>query len=299
MDSPYVSIMARFDMDASDRDGARAYLEERAYQALRDGFHPASDDVEPLVEDGFEWGARALARSRDGEVHQSVYVYAGARGQKRLSRFLRETTIPMVTLPACEIEAYLEARGVRFVVVGRATAWREYAAVEAFYGATRAARSNVLYMHHIDEGLAVLERIGASERAARAFCLHPLVQRDDDLARTYEAMQTAPITDDPRVLALALEYRNIANATLSPREIASAADIPLSPLEEVNQMVVADKVQNRKDFVLHHRATHPRRRALDRYFALWLERLGVSDERFAALFEDLQVTASPVPLTSR
>ncbi len=287
-------LMPRFDMDATDREGARHYLSERAYQALRDGFHPAAIDLEPLTDAGVEWGARALARARDGTIHQTFYVYAAQRGRGHLSRWLRETRVPVVTLPDCNIEAYLASRGVPFVVVGRATEWKEYRAVAAHYGDRAAARSGVLYMHHIDEGLAVLDRIGATERAMRAFCLHPLVQLDADLEAFYP--RAGELTDDPQVLALGMEYRSVANATLSPRSIASAADIPLSPLAEVNEMLVADKVQNRKDFLLYHRATHPRRAVLDRYFRLWLERLGVTEARFAELFVDLQVTAEPVAL---
>jgi GNAT superfamily N-acetyltransferase len=288
-------MVERFEMDAADRDGARRYLLERAWQALRDGFHPATADVEPLVDEaGYEWGARALAHSREGVRHQTVYVYAPARGQGRLSRYLRTTTLPVVTTPDCAIEQWLAARGVPFVVVGHATEWKEYRAVSAFYGSRRAVRSGVPYMHHIDEGLAVLERIGATERAARAFCLHPLVQRDEDLAASWAGLDAA--TDDPRVLALALEYRAVANATLSHRAIGSVDEIALSPLAEVTQMLVADKVQNRKDFLLHHHGTHPRSEALARYFTLWLERLGISEARFAELFVDLQVRVDPVPL---
>lgn len=87
---------------------------------------------------------------------------------------------------------------------------------------------------------------GASERVTRAFCLHPLVQADADLAASYPRIDE--LSDDPRVFVLALEYRNIANATLPTRSIASADDIPLSPLAEVNQMLVADKVQTDRTF---------------------------------------------------
>ena len=41
---------------------------------------------------------------------------------------------------------------------------------------------------------------------------------------------------------LAMEYRNIANACLSHRDISSASEIALSPLEEVNHMLRADKI---------------------------------------------------------
>ena len=55
-------------------------------------------------------------------------------------------------------------------------------------------------------------------------------------------------------------------------------------------LLVADKVQNRLDFLRHYRhyrQTHPRADALDRYFRLWLERLDMDEARHAALADDL------------
>ncbi len=158
---------------------------------------------------------------------------------------------------------------------------REYRAIASWYGERVARRSGVRLIAHIDEGLAILEALGASSSAMRAFCLYPLVQADAELA--VHGKRLAEISDDVVVVMLAFEYRNIANATLSTRAIERAAEIPLSPIDDVNAMLVADKVQNRKDFIAHHRGTHPRSEALDRYFALWLERLGISEERYREL----------------
>jgi hypothetical protein len=80
-------------------------------------------------------------------------------------------------------------------------------------------------------------------------------------------------------MALAMEYRSVANAYLSPHGHRAPEDIRLSPLEDVNDMLIADKVQNYKDFLLHH-AAHPRAMELDAYFTAWLQRLGVSAETF-------------------
>jgi len=272
-------------MDADDRATAWQYLVERAYQAAIDGWRPLSAEPEPLIDGGGEWGVRGRVQ-RDGRQAQSIYVYRSARGGGRLPRYLASSPLPVVTTPDCQIEEFLRHVGVPFEVVATITATREYAAIAQHYGDRRAERSQVLLVHHIDEGLQVLQQRGASVRAMKAFCLHPLVQEDAALAATFPRI--AELTDDPAVLALALEYRNIANATLSTREIAGAADIPLSPLAEVNEMLVADKLQNWKDFVLHHRGTHPRSAALDRYFALWHERLGVTSER-ERWFEALQI----------
>lgn len=161
------------------------------------------------------------------------------------------------------------------------TETREYRAIAAHYGERRAERSRVRLIEHVDDGLCILAAIGSTERAMRAFCLHPLVQADADLAASYPRIME--LTDDLHVAVLVLEYRNIANATLSMRTIARAADIPLSPLAEVNHMLVADKVQNRSDFLRHHAGSHPHGAELDRYFRMWLERLGIDEARYAEL----------------
>lgn len=277
----------RFDMDAPDIAGASRYFERRAVQGLMEG-HTWTGELTPLTDaHGVLWGVRTTVHDAEGTLRQSVYVLASQRGQGHFSRYLAQTRLPFVTAPDCDLEAYFTRRGVPYVVSGRFTTTREYRAIERAYGARRAARSGVLYMNHIDEGLGVLRHFNASERARRAWCLHPLVQSDEALAESFPRLHE--LTEDPQVLALALEYRNIANAYLSHREVEGVGDIALGPLADVADMLRADKVQNYKDFLLHHRETHPRREALERYFRLWLERLGISRETFATLFERLQV----------
>jgi (p)ppGpp synthase/HD superfamily hydrolase len=155
----------------------------------------------------------------------------------------------------------------------------EYSAIARHYGDRTARRSGVPLIRHIDHGLAILAALGSTDRAMRAFCIHPLVQDDETLG----AAVLTELTSDVHVMALAIEYRSVANAALSTRPLASAADIRLSPLAEVNDMLIADKVQNRADFLRHHAATHPRSTELDRYFRLWLERLGIDESWYATL----------------
>lgn len=159
--------------------------------------------------------------------------------------------------------------------------WLEYRRIAEHYGPRKTRRSGVPLMRHIDQGVAILRAIDATETAMRAFCLHPLLQSDADLAANYERIGS--LAADPWVIVLALEYRNIANAALATRVIARADEIALSPLGEVNQMLIADKVQNRSDFLKHHAATHPRSAELTRYFELWLARLGVDEQRYKKL----------------
>lgn len=155
----------------------------------------------------------------------------------------------------------------------------EYAAVRDYYGDKCARRSGVPYIKHINEGIYILRHIGASENAERAWCLHPLIQLDEDLAINIKRLDTLELTSDPYVLALAFEYRNVANRALAKHNITSPDQIELSPITDVNDMLVADKIQNRRDFVQYHYGTHPNSEALLVYFDCWLKRLGV-DETF-------------------
>ena len=43
-------------------------------------------------------------------------------------------------------------------------------------------------------------------------------------------------------------------------------------------ILIADKIQNRKDFELYHLGKHERSDELDSYFKNWLERLNISEE---------------------
>ena len=148
-----------------------------------------------------------------------------------------------------------------------------YRMISEFYGDRRSERSKVLLMNHINEGIAVLDDICASMDAIEAFCIHPMLQADEDLEQnlSYVSRHVSAY-----VVALALEYRSVANEYLS-HKVGSMTNIRLSPLAEVNDMLIADKVQNSKDFYLYHYDTHGRAEELDQYFRVWLEVLLLVD----------------------
>lgn len=146
----------------------------------------------------------------------------------------------------------------------------EYAAIQDAYEGKFAQRSGVPYIQHIDEGLWVLDQIGASQNARLAYCLHPLCQGDSDLG-TFDST----LASSPQVLMAAIEYRNTANAYLSHHWAEPNRVAKTSPLSDVNEMLLADKVQNFKDFEVHHLGTHPNSDALNAYFREWLKTLGV------------------------
>lgn len=147
--------------------------------------------------------------------------------------------------------------------------------IEQHYGDTRAKRSQVPYMNHILEGLTILNWLGATPNAKRAFIVHPLIQSDIDMALNWKYLWNHV---DSEVMMLAMEYRYTANAYLSHRKIKSLDDIQLSVFKEVNDMLIADKVQNYKDFLKYHAGTHPRSVELNQYFNNWITKLDCWDD---------------------
>lgn len=175
---------------------------------------------------------------------------------------------------------------------------RAYEMVKLYYGTMRARRSGVPLIRHIDQGLAVLEHLGALEVVRGAYCLHPLLQADTSLKDFWE--RGDHISLPPAQILLAMEYRSRANSWLSDsvslRDMAGGQVVDFSglpdpgPLNEVKLMLIADKVQNYKDFLRYHQATHLRSRELTEYFHRWLSVLGVSTQ----LFEELCVAMDSV-----
>lgn len=158
----------------------------------------------------------------------------------------------------------------------------EYEAIKAFYGERVAARSKVPLMNHIDEGLVILNKIGASSEAMAGFCLHPLFQNDAELTTVgykYVLDKLGQNVSIPAMM-LTMEYRRVANMYLAH---CDTSKIVLSPLKEVNDMLIADKVQNRKDFLTYHFGTHQNSARLDQYFKDWMNALSITDERYQEL----------------
>lgn len=269
--------MKRFDFDADTVEGAVNYLKNRAIQFLSLGY-------KLLVIDEYEFGAIAYFKDGNGDVFQSIYIIKSFRSKGIYKKYV---THIILTTEECGIEDYLLDNQINYHMEDPLDGFRpEYYMIQKYYGDKKAERSGLYLMNHIDEGLTILEEIGASYFARKAFCIHPLVQSDEALKEYFESLQNWPVnSDEPYqgALLLAMEYRSVANAYLSKREITSLDDIQLSILKDVNDMLIADKVQNRKDFELFHLGKHERSNELDSYFKNWLRKLDISEERYEFL----------------
>lgn len=265
----------RFIEDADTEEEAAKYFQNRLIQLLSNGWTRGSV-YEPL-----EWGLHCTAKNDDlypSQVFHSIFVYTKYRSQGHYKKWVAEhPDAVMFTVSDCNIEGYFNSHGIKYVLA-HPPSFPEYKLIESHYGNKTARRSGVHLMNHIDEGLWILKKIGASDLAHRAYALHPLVQDDLALAEFFASENKALV--DPSVLMLAMEYRWVANSYLSFHPSRPLAEIKLSPLTEVNQMLIADKIQNRKDFEAFHLATHPNSKRLQQYFSEWLERLGVSESTY-------------------
>lgn len=160
----------------------------------------------------------------------------------------------------------------------------EYHLISSFYKNRRAERSGIPLINHINEGLLILYKLMATPWSRYAYCLHPLLQADQDLKENY--LKVVSTCSSYSVL-LAMEYRRVANSYLSDK-VGMGQQIALSPLVEVNQMLIADKVQNYKDFLKYHKESHPRANELNEYFIQWLTALDISQDQFFSLCRELE-----------
>lgn len=168
---------------------------------------------------------------------------------------------------------------------------KAYKIISNFYGTKRAERSNVPLMNHINEGLVILDYYMASHSAKDAFCLHPVVQKDSDLVSNL-TNEILDVRLNARTMAYAMEYRRVANAYLLEKYNSEEDVIELSPINEVNLMLKADKIQNRKDFLRYHYGTHERSEDLGQYFKNWLKALGVSEDEYASVVKLVDTAVS-------
>lgn len=143
-----------------------------------------------------------------------------------------------------------------------------YLIIEQFYGDTRAKRSGVLMMNHINEGLNVMRALNATPCACAAYCLHPITQ--NNCPEDWMLEREVP----PYIWEVAYAYSAAANSFL-PSHIPQGKSAPMLKLSaDLRTMLIADKIQNSKDFYLYHSNTHENAATLRAYFSSWLHFLG-------------------------
>lgn len=162
--------------------------------------------------------------------------------------------------------------------------------VQEFYGAKRAERTGLPLINHIEEGVKVLVELNASPEVIDAFIIHPVYQTLDNPDDTLLVKGNSRHLH-PKAIEFAKAYKETANSYLcKPHYRGPEDEIRLSEFWQVNLMLVADKVQNRKDFELHYehqedKEVFNRTEELAQYFKNWLKALGVPESVYFKLKE--------------
>jgi len=277
-----LSELPRFDYVAETITEALEYYRNRVTSLLSSGWSWNG------CYKNLGWGIHVKLEN-DGTLYDSVYVLDRNKGH--LLKWFNDAERNFVCMDECQkMLQWLIKNDIEFIKACRNNS-DAYDYSEKFCGNRRAKRTNVFYMSHVDEGLYILDRMQSSgkiisEFTRDAYSLHVALQADNDLSSFYENECEWGFIDT-RSIILAMEYRNVANSYLSFRNISSTNDIKLSTIHDVNIMLWADKIQNRKDFERYHLGTHPQSGRLAQYFENWFERLEIPEDFYTQMVSEI------------
>lgn len=249
------------DFNANNHEDAKSYMDYRSLQFLKFGVRLNHTEK---IQEG--WIYFYTCPHIQGGPWASIYLLENFRGKQNYTRLLQQWQVAILTLKECEIEDYLISRKVYHAVFEHSPA---YKLISSYYGDKKAKRSGIPYIYHIDEGLAIQRMMGFDNQLiSDAFCLHPMLQSDED----YEKNKNFDFYShgiDERAVDLAIQYRDTANSYLSNNQLE---DFVGFPNQEVAYMLLMDKVQNFKDLILFNQS-HPRYDSLCVYFENWFKLL--------------------------
>lgn len=258
------------DYNAETIEDAKAYLKYRYKQLLKFGY---SVKEEIVIEDN---SIVTLYNDPNNDgFWGSVYVFKQHRGKQIFLKRLQQFMIAVVTLEECGLENYLVSRKISHKVLRHSNA---YKFIQNEYKDSMTKRSNVPLIYHIDEGGAILDKVGSSDIVKDAYYLHPLLQ-SDEMFNKHKSNDFNWL--DNESLILAMEYRRVANSYLSTMNINNFVGFSCN---EVKEMLIADKVQNYKDFMKYHFGKHKRSEELHKYFNNWFDLLDINYKRDWASF---------------
>jgi hypothetical protein len=273
--------MKRFSTNFNTINDAKLYYQERAIQSLPVGWSWNGEIFEK------EWGGYTFFKDSNNDIFVSPFVYSKYIGNGYLLNWInKENTHKIITSDYCDdMRLWLQKKKIQHSVIPKYknSYLFAYNLIAKYYSDTKAKRSGLYYINHIEEGIYILEKIGADSDTISAWCIHPMMQSDDDFKNFYENNLFKNIPSN--ILLLGAEYRNIANAHLSRHY----KKIPkLSSITQVNEMLIADKIQNKKDFECYVRHADNAQRLCE-YFDEWFCALNISQKTYEEFSNDIMV----------
>lgn len=260
----------RFNPDCKTFEEAREYFQNRGLQLLKYGYR--------TIHIGWtDYGAVGIFQYKNGngEVFKTPYVFPKYRHDHR---FLQECHkinyygFRVLTHMDCGLVNYLRKNNINFTypIIPESDAYR---VIEHYYDNKKAKRSGIYYMNHIDEGLALFSAWFSENSIKDAYCLHPIYQDNIDAVTKLSFMSDAYSKE---ITKLAHDYAIAANSYLPKK--GSPQDVPTLNYK-LKTMLIADKIQNRKDFELYNQ-NHPNYKDLALYFRRWFDILDISEKEY-------------------
>jgi hypothetical protein len=170
-----------------------------------------------------------------------------------------------------------------------------YKLIQQKYQGKIAKRSGLGYMSHIQEGIFIIQLLyGDDQNLVEAYCLHPIFQNDRLLSQLLVENSSELSLILPQTIVFCMEYRNIANSYTIKNKIKNPESIKIGSLEMIHKMLVADKIQNKKDFMKYMYLKHERPSYVKasehglQYFDSWLDRLSVSKKTYTDITEKVE-----------
>lgn len=276
------------DITSDNPDAVTGYFVERARQARHYGYQLTYIGN---IFDGTSYLGKMAFWTNSETTFLSPYVFADKRGRGQYKKICQQMGLTILTKPDCKLTGYLRKNGVSHVSMSNTVA---YDLVQQYYEDKYAKRSGLHYMNHIDEGLTILSALDVHPVVKAAFCVHPIYQDNQtDLISQFEAYATWQ-SDVARMARL---YARAANAFL-PVDVASGKYPPkletdrptVEMADAVRHMLIADKIQNRKDFEANlGQFSREQAYPLRRYFDLWFDVLNITEQQYHREVADLRI----------
>jgi len=150
----------------------------------------------------------------------------------------------------------------------------EYILAEKDLTPTISRRSQQSHFIHVRQGIEILRAMKSSYAAQRAFAIHPLLQDKEKLDFYRFRMENCSV----HAVVLAMEFCALATAGKRPHNPLGKTWMPaVSNVHEVNDMLIADKIQNWVSYKKYHNL-YPDldKKQMIAYFNKWFDALGVT-----------------------
>lgn len=290
------------------------YYHTRALQAKPYGYRLGNVINSACHEDGHNFPYVVAEFIKDSELYLSFYMPMQLRGKGYGASYAKEikivleayNNVKVITFPDCHFSDWLEKNNIPYVMLkGTYVDMPEYVVMSKVYGDDKASRSGLYLMNHVDEGAGIMVQRNASEEAIAAFIAHPMLQDDEHFENPIALKLNDVLKHSSKyTLLLCMEYRKVANAYLCKPETDGWTQEQIKfhcPLimPEVKEMLIADKVQNYKDFLQFHALTHPRRNELFTYFNNWITYLDCEEFAQKWIAQEMVKIQLPVGMSSR